>query len=255
MTTYVAKMPDEQGHIDFTDQEHAVWQTLITRQCQTIEDRACPEFIQGITKLRLVETHIPTLAEVNAALACTRWTMIPVHGTIHVTEFFAMLKRREFPVATFIRIPEELDYLKQPDIFHEYFGHGPLLTNPAYADFVQWYGAFASTVKAELPPILGRLFWFTIEFGLLQSADGLRIYGGGILSSHQETIYAVESPEPARKPFNLQDLLRTAYDYTVIQDTYFIIESLDALYKLMDERLLLDALRDVEDEQASFNIC
>ncbi len=256
MTEYVAKMPDSHGNIAFTKQEHQTWQTLIKRQKQTIEQRACDEFIIGLEALSIPETKIPKLNDLSDCLSVTGWNLTPVAGTILVDEFFAMLARREFPVATFIRIPEELDYLKQPDIFHELFGHCPLLTNPAYADFVQWYGEFASSLNHGLRTILSRLFWFTIEFGLVNTPQGVRVYGGGILSSRQETIYALESNAPQRKSLSLHEVLLTKYDYDVIQERYFIIDSLESLYKMMDEKLLREALEEIKTQQdRPFIIC
>lgn len=256
MTKYTAKMPDSHGNIAFTDQEHQTWNTLITRQKETIKDRACDEFIQGLELLEMSETKIPKLNDLSDRLSVTGWTLAPVSGTVLVDEFFAMLARREFPVATFIRIPEELDYLKQPDIFHELFGHCPLLTNQSYADFVQWYGQFASSLNHGLRTILSRLFWFTIEFGLVKTANGPRVYGGGILSSHQETIYSLESDIPQRKPFSLHEVLLTKYRYDIIQDRYFVIDSLSSFYEMMDEKLLHEALDEIKTYQEKpFIIC
>ena len=182
--------------------------------------------------------------------------MVPVDGTIGVTEFFAMLKRREFPVATFIRIPEEIDYLQQPDIFHEIFGHAPLLMNPTYADFIQWYGAIGSKVPKNMRPTLSRLFWYTIEFGLINTPKGLRIYGGGILSSYSETVFSLDSDEPVRLPYDMGTLLDTPYDYANIQPHYFAIDGWDVLYKISSEDSLANALQDIyPDEQVSFIIC
>lgn len=253
---YIAKPYDEKGNIAFDEKEHETWNILIERQKNTVKDRACQAFIEGLDVLSLPEKRIPNLHDISDALSVTNWKVMPVKGTILVDEFFAMLARREFPVATFIRTREDLDYLRQPDIFHEIFGHCPLLTNSAYADFVQWYGQFASQLDHGLRTILSRLFWFTIEFGLLQTNGGLRIYGGGILSSHGETIYSLESDKPARKPFALHEVLLTQYRYDVIQDRYFVIESLDALYQMMDEQSLLEALKEIKVEQdRPFVIC
>jgi len=246
---YIAKKPGPDGTIPFTPDEHNVWKVLIARQQKTIVNRACPEFFEGIATLGLSENQIPSLLDLSDRLSVTGWKVTPVDGTIQVDEFFAMLARREFPVATFIRVMEELDYLQQPDIFHEIFGHCPMLTNPAYADFVQWYGEFASSLNHQLRTILSRLFWFTIEFGLVKTEAGLRVYGGGILSSHQETIYALEDSCPTRKSFNLHEVLLTKYFYDRIQDRYFVIDSLESLYKMMDEKILREALDEIKVRQ------
>lgn len=256
MTEYIAKEPDSQGVIPFTEQEHQTWATLIKRQKQTIQGRACPEFIDGLQALAMPEDRVPSLGEINEVIQVTGWQVAPVTGTVQVDEFFQMLAQRRFPVATFIRVPEELDYLQQPDIFHELFGHCPLLTNQAYADFVQWYGEFASSLTKPNQRILSRLFWFTIEFGLVQSDEGVRVYGGGILSSHEETIYAVESDQPKLLAFDKEQALRTPYRYDVIQDRYFVIDSLQALYNIMDEKCLIEALNDIRgDQEHPFKIC
>ena len=256
MTESIAKEPDSQGVIPFTDQEHQTWSTLIRRQKQTIQNRACSEFVEGLQALNMSEHYVPSLAEIDEVIQVTGWQLAPVTGTVQVDEFFKMLAHRRFPVATFIRIPEELDYLQQPDIFHELFGHCPLLTNQAYADFVQWYGQFASSLTKPNQRILSRLFWFTIEFGLVQSDDGVRVYGGGILSSHEETIYAVESDQPMRLSFDLVEALKTPYRYDVIQDRYFVIDSLQSLYTMMDEKRLTQALNQIRGDQTHpFKIC
>lgn len=256
MTEYIAKKPDINGVIPFSSQEHQTWSTLIGRQQQTIQDRACPEFIEGLKALDMPEDRVPTLPEIDEVIQVTGWQVAPVTGTVQVDEFFNMLAQRRFPVATFIRIPEELDYLQQPDIFHELFGHCPLLTNQAYADFIQWYGEFASSLTKPNQRILSRLFWFTIEFGLVQTDKGIRVYGGGILSSHEETIYAVESEQPKRLDFDLVETLQTPYRYDVIQDRYFVIDSLQSLYDMMDEKRLIAALNDIRgDQQHPFKIC
>ena len=256
MTKYIAKMPDENGVIHFTEDEYNTWKILITRQTAIVQQYACSEFIKGLNELDLSIDQIPCLKQINENLSKTDWTMVPVKGTIGITEFFSMLKNREFPVATFIRIPEELDYLKQPDIFHELFGHGPLLMNPVYADFVQWYGEMGCVTPKELRPMLSRLFWYTIEFGLIQEADGLKAYGGGILSSYQETIFSIDSAEPTRLHYDMDKILLTGYDYTNIQPHYFIIDSWDVLYDICNNNQLLEKLLKLNgDQQSAFITC
>lgn len=255
MTHYVAKWPDENGFIDFTETEHQTWKTLYERQVQTIQNRACDEFITGLGELGLSADRIPQIPDLNQALQKTGWKYMPVSGTVDVDEFFKMLMRREFPVANFIRIPEELDYLKQPDIFHEYFGHGPMLMNPIYADFVQWYGEAAQKMDLKQQRLFSRLFWYTIEFGLIKSSDGLRILGGGILSSHAETIFCLESDEPKRLPFDIETVLAMPYDYKNIQTTYFILEDLESLYALSHDKRLNDHFGGVDGDQDSFVVC
>jgi len=233
MPKYVAKQPDAQGFVDYTDAENKVWGTLIKRQMTIIEKYACDEFLDGLHKLNFAEDRIPQCSEVSDALRPhTGWAVEPVAAIIPFKQFFQLLTDKKFPAATFIRRKEELDYLQEPDIFHEFYGHCPLLTQPAYADFVQWYGENALEADPELYPILGRLFWFTIEFGLLNTSKGLRIYGGGILSSYQETQYALDSKKPKRVPFDLKAVINTEYRYDIIQEIYYIIERLDSLFEL-----------------------
>ncbi|MCP4473716.1 MAG: phenylalanine 4-monooxygenase [Gammaproteobacteria bacterium] len=244
MTTYIAKWPNANGHIDFTERENQTWHTLFTMQMETIVNRACPEFIDGLEQLNLPADEIPQLPSLNKVLIKTAWQLIPVDGTVLVDEFFQMLAKRQFPVANFIRIPEELHYLQQPDVFHEIFGHAPLLMNHDYADFVQWYGETALQLAPKLRKILSRLFWFTIEFGLMKTDQGTRIFGGGILSSHQETIYCLESPEPKRLAFDPKRMLKTPYNYDEIQTCYFILNNLEDLYQLKENSDLVQLLHD-----------
>ena len=182
-SNYIAKTTDDSGKVLYTSEENETWNILIERQLRVIEQRACEEFLAGLQKLALPKDHVPQCAEITEKLQqTTGWSVKPVPALISLKEFFTLLANKQFPAATFIRKREELDYLKEPDIFHEFFGHCPLLTNEAYADFVEWYGKIALTTDSEkIHSLLGRIFWFTIEFGLLQSKEGLRIYGGGIL--------------------------------------------------------------------------
>jgi len=258
MTKYIAKQPDENGHIHFTAEENETWKILIERQLKVIEHRACPEFLEGIHKLNLPLDRIPQCSEISAVLQkCTGFSVVPVSAIIPLKEFFRLLANRQFPAASFIRIREELDYLQEPDIFHEYFGHCPLLTNPAYADFVQWYGETALNADKHARSILGRLFWFTIEFGLLKQNDDLRIYGGGILSSFSETQYALESKLPARNKFNLAKILNTHYRYDEIQKEYFVLDNLHDLFKIKDHPILAmsQAILDGSFKDKDFVIC
>lgn len=236
---YIAKKPDKNGFIHYTDEEHKTWQMLVERQLKVVEDRACDEFIVGLQKLNICQDRIPQCSEISAVLQVTTgWSVVPVATLIPLEHFFRLLANKQFPAASFIRMRKELDYLQEPDIFHEYFGHCPMLTHPAYADFVQWYGEAALATSKAVQSILGRLFWFTIEFGLLQTAQGIRIYGGGILSSFSETVYALESKTPMRKKFNLIEILNKSYQYDVIQDCYFCISSLADLFQLKSNDII-----------------
>lgn len=255
MTQYVAKWPNKNGLIEFSDIENNTWKILFERQMQTIQSRACDEFIQGISELGMSHNQIPQIPDLNQALKKTGWQYVAVQGTVDVDEFFKMLERRQFPVANFIRIPRELDYLKQPDIFHEYFGHGPLLMNHVYADFVQWYGEVAQKMSVKQQRVFSRLFWFTIEFGLLKTKQGTRILGGGILSSHAETIFSLESNEPVRLPFDLEAVLAMPYNYQEIQKTYYILDGFEALYGLSQDSRVSNLFDKLEGDQDAFVTC
>src|SRR3990167_2875041 len=234
-TTYVAKPVDEKGIAHYTADENAVWATLFERQNKIIRKRACEEFLQGLEALQLSPLAVPQCVDVSRVLqAATGWALEPVPALISFDRFFELLANRRFPAATFIRTKAELDYLKEPDIFHEIFGHCPLLANPAYAAFTQIYGKLGLRANPKERILLARLFWFTEEFGLIQTTDGLRAYGGGILSSKEETVYCLESPIPERKPFDVMAALQTAYRIDVIQPVYFVLQSFDELYGLVD---------------------
>ena len=238
-STYKAKPVDAEGYAVYTPEEHQVWQELIARQIPVVKGRACDEYIQGIELLNLNSDRIPQCPDVSKILrSITGWTLEPVPALISFDRFFNLLANRKFPAATFIRRKEELDYLQEPDIFHEVFGHCPLLTNQAYADFTETYGRLGLNATPEDRIMLARLYWFTIEFGLIHSAAGLKIYGGGILSSKSETIYALDSDVPLRKPFEVLEALRTPYRIDIVQPVYFYIQSFDDLFKLIDMDLI-----------------
>ncbi len=201
-THYVAREPDAQGHIHYPDAEHAVWQTLVERQLKLLEGRACQEYLDGLDQLALPRERIPQLGEINRVLAATTgWQVERVPALIPFQRFFELLASKRFPVATFIRTPEELDYLQEPDIFHEIFGHCPLLTNPWFAEFTHTYGQLGLAASKEERVYLARLYWMTVEFGLVDTPAGRRIYGGGILSSPKETLYSLSS-EPEQQAFD-----------------------------------------------------
>jgi phenylalanine-4-hydroxylase len=256
MSNYTAKH-DQFGHVEYTSEENETWKILIERQLQVVEQRACLEFMTGLKRLALPLDRVPQCFEVTDILQkTTGWSVKAVPALISLQAFFTLLANKQFPAATFIRKRAELDYLKEPDIFHEFFGHCPLLTNQAYADFVEWYGKTALTTEPKIQSLLGRVFWFTVEFGLLQAAENRRIYGGGILSSYQETVYALESPKPQRLPFKIEDVLRTTYRYDQIQQQYFVLESLEELYTIQQLNLVELATSIItKDSQNDFNIC
>lgn len=256
-TNYVAKTPDANGFIQFTEEENATWHELFTRQLKIVQNRACDEFMTGIQKLHMAAAHIPQCPEMkNAFKASTAWEVYPVDAIIPNKVFFSLLAERKFPAAAFIRRREELDYLKEPDIFHEYFGHCPMLTEPVYADFMQDYGKKALTASEQDLAYLARLYWFTVEFGLIQTQQGLRVYGGGILSSKEETVYCLESPAPQRLP--LADglaAMRTPYRIDILQPIYYIINSFQDIYHIMQNDVfgLIHRAQDMGDLPPSFD--
>lgn len=239
-TKYVAKIPDENGVIHYSDDENAVWRELITRQKAVIEDRACDEYLQALKRLELPEDRVPQCADVSRVLReYTGWQVEPVPALINFDKFFRLLAEKKFPAASFIRSREELDYLQEPDIFHEIFGHTPLLTDPRFAAFTHAYGKAGLAASKEDRAMLARLYWFTVEFGLIQRpGEALRTYGAGIVSSIGETPYALESDLPERRPFDPIDMLRTPYRIDIFQTVYFVINSFDELFSLAQRDLI-----------------
>lgn len=228
---YVSKKPDAKGFVTYEAKENHVWKTLYERQITIVQGRACDDYLAGLKKLDLNEKAIPQLPEVNKRLqSLAGWSIQPVAALISAEAFFTLLANRQFPAATFIRTMEELNYVQEPDIFHELFGHCPMLTEPVFADFVQEYAKFVLSCHKDDWPLLQRLFWFTVEFGLILTPQGLRIYGGGILSSIGETPYSVESDLPQRQLFNPLVALRTPYRIDQMQSVYFVIQSYQELY-------------------------
>jgi len=238
-TNYVSKKPDANGFVEYTPEENQIWEILYKRQIDIIKNRACDEYLYGIDYLELTQDKIPQIPDVNEKLrAKTGWEIYPVAALIGFNKFFSLLADRKFPCATFIRTREELEYLQEPDIFHEIFGHCPMLTNKVYADFMQKYGELGVGAEPKVQKLLARLYWFTVEFGLINTKKGLRCYGGGILSSIGETTYSLESEKAKRVPFDALEALRTPYRIDIMQPIYFIINSFDELYHSMDEKVL-----------------
>ncbi len=237
-TPYVARQPDERGFIHYSEAEHAVWQALIERQLALLEGRACTEYLEGIQRLGLPRERIPQLDEINRVLAsATGWQVVRVPALIPFQTFFELLANRQFPVATFIRRAEELDYLQEPDIFHEVFGHCPMLTNPWFAAFTHTYGQLGLTATKEARVYLARLYWMTVEFGLVDAPAGRRIYGGGILSSPKETLYCL-SAAPEHLPFDAIEAMRTPYRIDILQPLYFVLPNLHSLSELARQDIM-----------------
>ncbi len=238
-STYLARPVDQHGNAAYSDEENQVWHELITRQTPIVQQHACAEYLYGLELLNLATDRIPQCPEISAVLRdLTGWSLAPVPALIPYDHFFHLLANKQFPAATFIRRREEMDYLQEPDIFHEIFGHCPLLTNQAYADFTHMYGKLSLTASDEDRIMLARLFWFTIEFGLMQTASGVRAYGGGILSSANETVYCIESNLPIRKPFDPLEALRTPYRIDIMQPIYFTLDHFDTLFQVIEMDLI-----------------
>lgn len=247
-SNYVSRLPDETGRVCYGDEENAIWAELYARQEQAIQGKACEEFLYGLEQIGMPKDRVPQLPEISKVLQReTGWQVAYVPALIPFGEFFRLLANKQFPAATFVRRREELDYLQEPDIFHELFGHTPLLTNPHFADFTHRYGQLGLAASREDRVYLARLYWFTVEFGLLQKpGQEMRIYGGGILSSIGETEYAYRSNVALRKRFALTDVLRTPYRIDIMQPLYYVIEELADLSRLTQ----LDLMAKVQEARA-----
>lgn len=213
--------------------EHAIWRRLFERQLKILPGRACPEFLDGLTRLELGTDKIPDFEDLSERLfARTGWRVVAVPSLVPDDVFFEHLANRRFPAGQFIRKPEQLDYIEEPDVFHDVFGHVPMLAHPIFADYMQAYGKGGQRALNEFGALknLARLYWYTVEFGLIASPEGLRIYGSGIVSSSAESAYAVESPSPNRIAFDLERVMRTDYRIDDFQETYFVIPSFDELF-------------------------
>jgi phenylalanine-4-hydroxylase len=215
----------------YTAQEHATWDTLFARQARMLPGRAAPEFLQGLDVLRLSKPGIPDFEELSDRLMkATGWQVVAVPGLVPDDVFFDHLANRRFVSGNFIRRPDQLDYLQEPDVFHDVFGHVPLLANPVFADYMQAYGEGGRRAAAlGVIDRLARLYWYTVEFGLVRSGDGLRLYGAGIISSFTESIFALDDPSPNRIGFDLKRLMRTKYRIDDFQKNYFVIDSFEQL--------------------------
>ena len=221
----------DQGWDDYTQAEHDVWITLYERQRALLPGRACDPFLKGLDALDLHRAGIPDFARINEELKrLTGWTVVAVPGLVPDAVFFEHLANRRFPAGQFIRRADQLDYLQEPDVFHDVFGHVPMLTDPTFADYMQAYGQGGlRALNLGRLHNLARLYWYTVEFGLLQTPAGLRIYGAGIVSSHAESIFALDDASPNRLGFDLGRVMRTPYRIDDFQQVYFVIPSLQAL--------------------------
>ena len=221
----------EQDYTLYTADDQWVWRTLFERQMQVLPTVASGRFLDGLPRVDFQASKIPDFAEANPLLdQATGWSLVAVPGIVDDRTFFELLAARRFPATTWLRTPAQLDYLEEPDMFHDVFGHVPLLTDPFFAEFLQAVGTLALRYlhSAHAVELLSRLYWFTVEFGLIAENGGLRIYGAGILSSSGETRFCL-SDEPARRPFDVAAILATPYAKDRMQDVYFVIESYQQL--------------------------
>ncbi len=218
----------------YTPEEHGVWKTLFERQRRLLPGRACDAFVQGMEALPIGADRIPDFRELSDTLQQrTGWRVVAVPGLVPDEVFFEHLAHRRFPAGHFIRQPHQLDYLEEPDVFHDVFGHVPLLMNPAIADYIQAYGEGGLRAKRlGVLEQLARVYWYTVEFGLVQQDDGLRIYGAGIASSATESRFSLEDDSPNRLRFDVERVMRTRYRIDDFQETYFVVGSLDELLEL-----------------------
>ena len=223
----------EQPWADYSAADHRTWGTLYRRQRELLVGRACDEFLQAQDAMGMDAARIPRFDQLNEVLgATTGWKLIGVEGLLPELDFFEHLANRRFPVTWWIRRPEQIDYIAEPDLFHDLFGHVPLLMNPVFADYMQAYGkggVKAHGIDPDALQFLTRLYWYTVEFGLIGTRDGLRIYGAGIVSSKGESLYSLESPAPNRIGFDLERIMRTRYRIDTFQKTYFVIDSFEQL--------------------------
>jgi phenylalanine-4-hydroxylase len=221
----------------YTPEEHATWDLLFERQAKLLPGRASQAYLKGLDALRLSESGIPNFKELSARLMkLTGWQVVAVPGLVPDDVFFDHMANRRFVAGNFIRRRDQLDYIQEPDVFHDVFGHVPMLADPVFADYLEAYGR--GGVRAmELGALkqLGRLYWYTVEFGLVQEAEGLRIYGAGIVSSSAESHFALESDSPNRIGFDMKRVMRTEYRIDDFQQNYFVIPSFEELLRVTVE--------------------
>lgn len=223
----------DQGWDRYTSEEHKTWDTLYERLMKVLPDRAAPEFLSGLKALALDRGGIPNFEAMSDELeALTGWRVVAVPGLVPDDVFFDHLANRRFPAGNFIRKPDQLDYIQEPDVFHDVFGHVPMLTDPVFADYMEAYGkgGLRSLKHASLKN-LAAVYWYTVEFGLIQTDQGLRIYGAGIVSSPAESVFSLEDASPNRIAFDLERVMNTDYRIDDFQQSYFVIDSYEELFR------------------------
>src|SRR5271166_5985499 len=232
MTAVRSNFTIEQNWQGYSQEEHAIWRLLFERQQRLLVGRACREYLEGLGMLGVAADGIPDFRGLSEVLDhATGWRIVAVPGLVPDDVFFAHLAHRRFPSTCFIRRGDQLDYLQEPDVFHDICGHVPLLMNPVFADYMQAYGegGLKANGLGHLQH-LARLYWYTVEFGLIATEEGLRIYGSGILSSAAESVYCLADPKPRRIRFELRRVMRTRYRIDDLQQTYFVIDNFQQLF-------------------------
>jgi phenylalanine-4-hydroxylase len=232
MSDILAQHTIKQDWSAYSEEEHAIWRYLFERQQRLLAGRACGEYLDGLKGLGVAAKGIPEFERLSDILdRATSWRIVAVPGLVPDEVFFGFLAQRRFPSTCFIRRRDQLDYLQEPDVFHDIYGHVPMLMNPIFADYMQAYGEGGLKAR-QLGHLkqLARLYWYTVEFGLLASPAGLRIYGSGILSSAGESIYGLDDPRPRRLRFDLRRIMRTDYHIDRYQETYFVIDDFEELF-------------------------
>jgi len=224
-------VPQDWSH--YTADEHATWDTLFARQAKLLPGRASEAYLRGLDVLKLSKPGIPDFAELSDRLMkLTGWQVVAVPGLVPDDVFFEHMANRRFVAGNFIRRPDQLDYLQEPDVFHDVFGHVPMLADPVFADYLEAYGKGGQrAMQHDALKYLGRLYWYTVEFGLIAEPEGLRIYGSGIVSSYAESRFALDDPSPNRIGFDLARVMRTEYRIDDFQQNYFVIPSFDDLLR------------------------
>jgi phenylalanine-4-hydroxylase len=225
----------DQPYEQYTIADQARWRFLYKRQSKLLHGYAAQEFIDGLEKLN-AGNAIPKLEDANKVLGdATGWQLVAVPGLIPDGVFFDHLANCRFPVSWWMRSDDELDYLVEPDFFHDFFGHVPLLSNPVFAGYMRKYGIGGpKAIEHNAQNMLARLYWYIVEFGLIDTPDGLRAFGAGMLSSKDETVYSVKDPKPNRVAFDLERVLNTAYMVDDFQKTYFVIDNFEQLFEICD---------------------
>lgn len=244
----------DQDWESYTAEEHGRWDRLFARQRTVLRDRACAPFLKAVEALRLSTSGVPHMGRLSDRLErLTGWRVVPVAELVPDDIFFDHLANKRFPAGAFIRPEAEFDYLQEPDVFHDVFGHVPLLADPVFSDFMQAYGqGGARAIERGQLHHLARLYWYTVEFGLIRENGELRLFGAGIMSSPHESVFALEDPSPNRVAFDLQRVMRTKYIIDDFQQTYFVIDSFENLLETCysDFGTVYCALRNASDIEA-----